>query len=164
MEKDLDIESLTEELRNQDPLYAFLPDDVEEKFFIGEAIILAASGVFVAGFLTGVNNVIKERGQKLGEAVANWVAEKIGGLFKKPSEAKAEQIKAEKEIEEQSKIASRMDEKTLNLCLDATEEAFEKTLRRRGLTEKKAIAIAKKTRKAAETKILKSGGIGTQRR
>lgn len=147
------IDIVAKELSIGNPLYAFKPEDVEEKFFIGEAIITAAATIFIAAFAKGINTALEKKGQELGETVGNWFVGKLEGLFRKPKDAKSEEDKLKKDIKELSQFGSKLDKKTRDARLDATEEVVTQKLKERGVSSKKAEEIAKKGRIGAETLI-----------
>ena len=164
MEEHEAIESVAKEPDFSKALLGFKPDDVEEKFFIGEAIIVAGAGIFLAAFLKGVNSALEERGEKLGKTITNWFVDKLAGLFRKPEARKTDEAELKKDMHELSKSASRLDKKILDLRLDAVEELINKMLKERGVLPSKASRIAKKTREAAEALISKEASLGTKRR
>lgn len=156
------IELVTKELSTGTPLYAFKPNDVEEKFFIGEAIIAAAAAVFVTAFLKGVNEALEKRGEELGKTITTWVVDKISGLFRKPKEAKSLEDEFKKELHALSKSASKIDNKTLNARLDIVEKQITAKLTEKGVLPKKAREIARKSRAAAELEISKASKLGAK--
>jgi hypothetical protein len=162
LEEDKEIRVVAQELRQGDPLLAFKPKDVDTKFFIGEAVIIAAATILVGGLIKGINETLEERGKELGKTITNWIIDKIEGLFKKPQEAQTEQKEVEKEMHELSKSASKMDKKTIDARLDESEKQMAAWLEKQGILHKKAIEIARKSRAAAQSEILKASTYGTK--
>jgi hypothetical protein len=156
------IEALAEEFRRDDePLYAFMPDDVEESFFIGQKFLEAAATIFISVFFEGVKEALKERGKDLGKTITNWIMDKTERLFRKPDDTIIEKEKLEKELQDFRSTASKMDAKELNETFDSVEKAIIETMKDRGVPPDKASKLAKKVRKAAEKIIKKDVQDGT---
>jgi hypothetical protein len=66
-----------------DVLYVFRPDDVQDDFFIGEEILVAASGALLAGFLKGLYESLNKGAEGWGKKVGSWLTDKMEGLFRK---------------------------------------------------------------------------------
>jgi hypothetical protein len=148
---DRPIDALADEFRSDDsPLMAFKPDDVEAKFFIGEAIIVAAATIFVGAFYEGVKEALKEKGKSLGKTVTTWIVDKLEGLFRKPKDAKTEEEKVKKDLKDFRSTANKLDKKELKNTFDITEKFVTETMKKRGVPQDKASEIAKKVRKSAE--------------
>ncbi len=92
--------------------------------------------------------------------ITNWLVDKIQGLFKSKETKEKDQI--DMDIEEQTKAASKIDEKTRKARLDVTEEVVTRSLTKRGVSEERAKSISQKARKAAEARISKSEKHGTK--
>jgi hypothetical protein len=156
------ITSLAKELSSGNSLMAFKPDDVEQKFFIGETIIIAAATVFGTAFLKGINSALEKRGEELGKVVTDWVVNKIEGLFRKPKDAKNVEDESKKESIELGKSASKLDEKTVTTRMDIIEKQIEAKLVEQGVSPKQAKNIAKKSRLVAESQLSKAIKNGTK--
>lgn len=161
------IESIAKEPDFSRALYGFKPGDVQQKFFIGEAILIAGVNIFLIAFFKGVNSALEKRGEELGEKITNWFVDKLEGLFRKPEARQADEAELKKELHELARSASKLDKNTVDSRLDAVEGLIKKTLIERGSTPGMAGKIAKKTREASEALILEKregDSHGTKRR
>lgn len=131
-------------------LSAFKPEDVKEDFFVGGAFIAAAAAIFLAAFAKGINTALEKKGQEIGESVGNWFISKLENLFRKPETAKKEEEQATEYIKEVTRSRSKLDAKTRNTILDATEDILVQKMEERGIPRKKAVSIAKSTRTEVE--------------
>ncbi len=158
------IASVADELGSSQAVYGFIPADVEEKFFLGEAALALAAGTFIAAFLKGVNASLEKRGEAAGEKVTNWLIDKVGGLFRKTKVSEADVAQVKEKIRTEGESVTRLSAKTAKSRSDAAERRIAEVLVEQGVTPAEAERIAKKTREAATRCIPKRRAHGTKRR
>lgn len=148
------IDLLASQLRKSDnDLYVFQPEG-EERFFIGEALIVAIATELLKAFFKAFASALQEKtnglatrlGKESGEKIGDWVVGRIQSLWRAPSSPISDFNKDAAVAKAAAAKAPAGDR------LQAVEEALaliQKTCTARGMTEGGAAAITAKIRAVA---------------
>ena len=147
------INSVTGELRKPDsPLMVFKPVDVEESFFIGEALIGVAATLIINAFGKGAKAALENRIEDYGKKITNWLIDKIEALFRDNGEnSQEEKENLKKNMDDLKSVAKKADKKALDSALEVSEDLIVNILIDNGLTQKRASEIAMVVRISGES-------------
>jgi len=146
MDKSQAIKSLSAELESSyTDLYAFQPVAQTEKFFVGEAVIVAAATVLLTAFLKGLESGLEPRMKIAGEALAAWIDDRLESLFKAPPPVDGELDRTAAVVRD---LVAKLSAGQQSQIAEEVQKLIEDTLRKHGVPQDRAAAIAASTRQS----------------
>ena len=126
------------------PLYAFVPEESEESFFIGESAIVAAAAILLKVFLEGLIESLKGKFKEWGIKSGEHIGEKIEHIFVNKDEniINYEEKIINENIQEVKLLIRKSKKKSIDVNINEIEKSIESMFIERGILQKRAEELA----------------------